>query len=99
MLKRMARMALKCVLAGLLAVMAAQGAAPCARIVTAIAAVCTVETACRADTEQRARYKVQGVRATLRFRRQSARYVSPTRPAPDRGSLFQRPPPTAFLFA
>jgi hypothetical protein len=99
MLERMARMALKCVLAGLLAVLTAQGAAPCARVVTAIGVVCMIETACTAEAEQHAPRRTGAVRGLRFLRHQSASYVSQTRPAPDRGSLFQRPPPTAFLFA
>ncbi|HWD99100.1 MAG TPA: hypothetical protein VG345_08690 [Bryobacteraceae bacterium] len=89
----MARAALRCVFAALVAVLMAQAAAPSTRVVT------TIEIVWTAGIEQQAPQKLVSVRTNHAVRRESSSYVSQTRLAPDLNDLFQRPPPSASPFA
>jgi hypothetical protein len=93
MLERMARAALKCVMAALLAVLMAQAAAPSARLLTRIGIVCC------AEAEQQAPRKIVRLRADKAIRQDIPVYASRPRLAPGLSDLFQRPPPSASPFA
>ena len=89
----MARAAVKYVFAALLALLSTQAGVPSVRVVTAIAIVCSTEA------EQQAPREARRARAGIAVRQPAATYLSLTRPEPDAAILFQRPPPTPFLFS
>jgi hypothetical protein len=93
MLEPMARAALKCVMAALIAVLMAQAAAPSARLLTPI------EIVCCAQAEQQAPRKIVLIRADKAIRQEIPAYAFRPGLAPDLSDLFQRPPPSASPLA
>ncbi|MGA3075865.1 MAG: hypothetical protein ABSG56_19530 [Bryobacteraceae bacterium] len=89
----MARAAAKYVFAALLALLSTQAGVPSVRVVTAI------EIVCRTEAEQQTPREAPRPRAGRQVRQPAATYLSRTRPEPDAAILFQRPPPTPFLFS
>jgi hypothetical protein len=89
----MARAAAKYVLAALLALLSTQAGVPSVRVVTAIAIVCSTEA------EQQTPREARRARVGIPVRQPAATYLSRIRPEPDAAILFQRPPPTPFLFS
>lgn len=88
----MARAVAKYVFAALLALLSTQ-AAPSLRVVGA------AEIVWCAQAEQQAPREARPIRAHVPAGRPASAYVSRTRPEPDAAVLFQRPPPTPFLFS
>jgi hypothetical protein len=89
----MARAVAKYVFAALLALLSTQAAAPSLRVVGA------AEIVWCAQAEQQAPREDRGIRMALPATQPALLYVSRTRPEPDAAVLFQRPPPTPFLFS
>lgn len=88
----MARAALKCVFAALLALSAAQAVVPSARVAAAIEAVCGTE----ADRQPRIERRLD---REIRIHLVVSLYESRPTSEPDTAVLFQRPPPATSLFS
>jgi len=89
----MARAAAKYVFAALLALLSTQAAGSCIRVVT------PVEIVWCAEADQRTPLETPRIRVQMRAAQPALAYASQTRPQPDSAVLFQRPPPTPFLFS
>jgi len=89
----MARAVAKYVFAALLALLSTQAAVPSLRVVGA------AEIVWCAKAEQQVPREARRIRPQIPVGRPAPAYTSRTKPEPAGAGLFQRPPPTLFLFS
>jgi hypothetical protein len=89
----MARAVAKYVFAALLALLSTQAAEPSLRVVGA------AEIVWRRQAEQQAPRESRRIRPQIPAGATAPAYTSRTKPEPAGAVLFQRPPPTPFLFS